>query len=85
MTKSLLHVKQISLSSLISKVEDKKNNGNLKKTVRLLRQVLKQQEPITLICSNVRELRRVLLPKECQIHKFHPFGDTVCIFKRKKI
>ena len=64
MTKSLLHVKQIS--------------------VRLLKQVLKQQEPFTSICSNVRELRRVLLPKECQIQKFHIFGDTVCIFKREK-
>ena len=51
------------------------------KTVRLLKQVLKQQEPITLICSWVRKLRHVLLLKECQIHEFHHLGD---VFKRKK-
>ena len=66
--------------ALYQKLKAKRIIGT-QKTVRLLKQVLKQQEPITLICSRVRKLRGVLLPKECQIHKFHHFGD---IFKRKK-
>ena len=69
--------------ALYQKLKTKRIMGTWK-NCQAIKQVLKQQEPFTLICSNVRELRLVLLPKECQIHKFHPFGDTVCIFKRKK-
>ena len=53
MTKFLLHVKQLSLSSLILKLKTKRIIWIIAtwKAVRLLEQVLKQQEPVTMFLS----------------------------------